>query len=319
VVAGLLVGATGIAHAHLLFTALALGALAALLDRRREWLWFLVPAAMVGLPLVWAIRPPRSGLHWLVGWIASLNDQPWLWFWLRNVGLLLPLFAAVTAFGGVPRRLRRLSAPLWLWFVVPNIVAFHLTEWINTRFFLFWQLAACIAVAALLGGAWRLAVHRAWHRVVLDLAVILAVFALTVSGGLDALRSVQRSTAIPWVEVGDVAAAEWLRDNADIDDSIAYGAHNTSAAATMSGVSALSGYPGWTVDQVIDWWARVLASESILAGAPDAMDLVERDGIDFVVIGPRERSEYGASDDYWEEHGSLVFEDGDYGIYRVVP
>jgi hypothetical protein len=316
-VAGLLVAATGISLAHLLVTALALGALAALFDRRREWLWFLVPAAVVGLPLVWAIRPPRSGLHWLVGWIAPLNDQGWLWFWLRNVGLLLPLFAAVTVFGGVPRRLRRLSAPLWLWFVIPNLVVFQITDWYNTRFFLFWQLAACIVIAALLGGMWHHAVARPWHRPIVDLAVVAATFLLTVSGGLDALRSMQRSTAIPWVETGDVAAAGWLRENADSDDSIVYGAHTTSASAALSGVSALSGYPGWIADTVIDWSERVAASASILAGGPDAMDDVERYGIDFVVIGPRERSDYGASDDFWNEHGSLAFEDGDYRIYRV--
>jgi hypothetical protein len=316
-VAGVLVGSTGIALAHLLATALALGALAALFDRRREWLWFLVPAALIGLPLVWAIRPPRNGMRWLVGWIAPLNDQAWLWFWLRNVGLLLPLFAAVAVFGGVPRRLRRLSAPLWLWFIVPNVIAFHLTEWNNTRFFLFWQVAACIVVGALLSGMWRRAVTRAWHRIALDLAVILAVFALTVSGGLDALRSVQRSAAIPWVGTGDLAAAEWLRDNADAGDRIVYGAHNTSAVAAVSGVAALSGYPGWTYDLVNDWSERLEASRSILAGDNRATDQVERYGIDFVVIGPRERSEYGASDDYWEEHATLAFEDGDYRIYRV--
>jgi hypothetical protein len=316
-VAGLLVGSTGIALAHLLFTALALGALAALFDRRREWLWFLVPAALIGLPLVWAIRPPRNGMRWLVGWIAPINDQTWLWFWLRNVGLLLPLFAAVVVFGGVPRRLRRLSAPLWLWFIVPNLIAFHLTEWNNTRFFLFWQLGACIVVAALLSRAWRCRVNRPWHRLALDLVVVAVVVALTVSGGLDALRSMQRSSAIPWVGNGDVAAAKWLRDNADSEDSIVYGAHNTSAAAALSGVSALSGYPGWIFDLVNDWWERLEASRSVLSGDDGSAAELERYGIDFVVIGPRERSEYGASDEYWEENGSLVFEDGDYRIYRV--
>jgi uncharacterized membrane protein len=119
------------------------------------------------------------------------------------------------------------------------------------------------------------------------------------------------------VDNGDLAAAEWLRENTDSDDSIIYGAHNTSAAAALSGVSALSGYPGWTFDLVNDWSARLEASRSGLSGGDGSTEELERYGVDFVVIGPRERSEYGASDEYWEENGSLVFEDGDYRIYRV--
>ena len=146
--AGVLVGFTGLVHVHVLGTVLALAALAALRDRRRAWLWFLVPAAVIGVPLAWAIRPQTNSMRWLVGWMAGDADQPWIWFWLRNVGLLLPLFLGITVLGGVPRRIRRLTAPLWLWFVVPNLVAFHPAEWNNTKFFLFWQLAACLAIAA---------------------------------------------------------------------------------------------------------------------------------------------------------------------------
>jgi hypothetical protein len=34
-------------------------------------------------------------------------------------------------------------------------------------------------------------------------------------------------------------------------------------------------------------------------------------------MGPVERSEFGGSDEYWMANGSLVFQQGDYRIYRV--
>ena len=34
--------------------------------------------------------------------MAPGADQNWLWFWFRNVGLLLPLFLAVVVFGLAP-------------------------------------------------------------------------------------------------------------------------------------------------------------------------------------------------------------------------
>jgi hypothetical protein len=318
--AGLLIGVTGIVQAHMLVTALALGALALVADRERTWWWFLVPAALVGVPLTGSIRPQTNTMRWLLGWMAADSGQSWPWFWLRNVGVLLPIFAAIALLGGVPRRLRRLTAPLWLWFIVPNLVAFHPSEWNNTKFFLFWQFGGCIVVAA-----WLVSILRrsaAWSRPAVTLAaqtVVVAVVLVMVSaGGLDAVRAMQRSTSIPWVDEADVEAAVWLRGNSDPDDVIVYGTHNTSAVAALGGRRAVSGYPGWTRDLgIADWVARWNDSGVVLRGEPGTDAAIARYGIDFVVIGPRERREMAASDDFWRGAGTLVFEAGEYRIYRV--
>lgn len=327
--AGLLVGTTGISHVHTLVTALALGGLAWLADRRATWWWFLGPALAIGLPLTWAISPDTSAVRWLPGWMAPGADQAWAWFWLRNVGLLLPLVLGISLLGGVAPRLRRLTLPLWLWFVVPNVVAFHPGEVNNTKFFLFWQLGGCLLVADLVRrhlvapalAARAPSARRSPVPWLGRLAVaVLLVASLTVTGGLDALRAMQRSSAIPWVDAGDVAAARWLRARAPLDARLVYGASNTSAVAALSGVPALTGYYGWTDDLgIASAGDRVVANRTILSGGPGAADLVRRYGVDYVAIGPRERYEAGASDSYWAEHGVLVFSQGQYQLYEVRP
>jgi uncharacterized membrane protein len=218
----------------------------------------------------------------------------------------------------VPRRIRRLTTPLWLWFVVPNLVAFHPGEWNNTKFFLFWQLAGCLAVGAWVRGLVGRGLRRGAGRAARAAVAGLVVAALTVTGGLDTVRAMQRSAAIPWADGDDVAAAHWLRSTAAPGDRLVYGATNTSAVAALSGVPALSGYPGWTNDLGLpDWSDRVEASRRILAGEADVDELIERYGIDYVVIGPRERAEMDASDAFWDRHGELVFARGDHRIYRV--
>jgi hypothetical protein len=99
-----------------------------------------------------------------------------------------------------------------------------------------------------------------------------------------------------------------------------YGAHNTSAVAALSGVSALIAYPGWVDDLGIpDWSLRFLATRTILSGADGALDEARRLGVDYVVIGPRERYELEASDSFWGEHSTVGFEAGEYKIYVVPP
>lgn len=333
--AGVLIGLSAIVFVHLLFTALVLGALAAFADRRshrRQWRWFLAPAAVIGLPIAAALNPPTSALRWMLGWLAADADQPWLWFWLRNVGLFLPLFALVVVARWAPARLRRLSAPLWLWFVVPNLIAFHPAAWNNTKFFLFWQWAGAVVIAATLrrlldpvvrpradghDGAGR-HVDERWRRAVAVAATAVAVGALTVTGTLDTVRGMQRSSAIPWVSADDVAAAGWLRHHRQDGDVLVYGVGNTSAVAALGGVPAVSGYLGWTFDLGLpDAFARERASREILAGAETALALAEHYGVTIVAIGPHERAALGGDDAFWSAHGELVFAQGEYRLYRL--
>jgi hypothetical protein len=338
VVAGVLVGLSGIGWVHLMFSALALGALAGLADRRARagaatWWWFLVPAAVTGLPLAWAITPERNSLRWHVGWMAPAAEQSWIVFWLRNAALLLPLFLGISLLGGVPHRLRRLSAPLWLWFIVPNLVAFHPWDWNNTKFFIFWQWAGSIVVAAWLVERVRWATRRRADDAADDgsgryrrFAVVAAVAAgcalllasLTVTGAVDTVRAMQRTSATPWATAADVEAAEWLRRNHAPGDVLVYGATNTSAVAASSGVPAVSGYPGWTDDLgLVDWLDRWAASMEILGGGPRTDELIARYGVDFVVLGPQEIAEATADPTFWDRRGTKVFELDGYRIYRT--
>lgn len=318
--AGVLVGVTGIAHVHMLATGLALGGLAWLFDRRREWWWFLGPAAVIGLPMAWAIAPPTSEMRWLVGWMAAEDQQAWPLFWLRNAGLFAPLFLLVALLGGARQRLLRLSTPLWLWFIAANLISFHPWSGNNAKFILFWQLAGCIVLADAGRRAWFATRHSSVRRWTIRAAVAVLGLTLVATGGIDTVRGMQRSTAIDWVSADEVEVADWLRANAEPGDVLVYGASNTSAVAALGGVPAVSGYPGWTADLgLADWDTRVLDSGAILSGAPTAAELVEAYGVDWVAIGPWERSEYEASDEYWAAHGALVAQEGEYRLYQVSP
>ena len=317
--AGLLLGVLGIGHAHMLLTGLALGGLAWAVDRRRTWWAFLAPAAAIGLPLAWAIAPQTNSIRILLGWMAPAAGQSWPWFWLRNVGLLLPLWLGIALLGGGLSRLRRLTTPLWLWFVVPNVVAFHPSEWNNTKYFLFWQLGGCLVIGSWLAERWRRAgLARTAVGVATRVGVAVVVVVMVSAGGLDAVRAMQRTTSIPWADADDLAAAEWLRDNSDAGEVIVHGMSNSSAVAALSGRLAVSGYIGWTYDLgVPDWSQRWNDVRTILSGAPEAEEAISRYGVDLVVIGPRERSEHLASDAYWSTVGVLVYERGAYRIYRT--
>jgi len=93
--------------------------------------------------------------------------------------------------------------------------------------------------------------------------------------------------------------------------------HSTQSPAPV-GRRAVSGYPGWTYDLGLpDWASRWNDSGEILRGGQGADAALERYGVDYILMGPIERSQFQGSDEYWTRHGTLVFDKGDYRIYRV--
>ncbi|HQZ35597.1 MAG TPA: hypothetical protein PK020_14325 [Ilumatobacteraceae bacterium] len=319
IVAGVLIGLTGIAHVHMLFSGLALGSVAWLFDRRREWGWFVLSAAVVGLPIAWAISPTTSQMRWLVGWIAAEENQSWPLFWLRNAGIFLPLFLGVAAAGAANKRLLRLTMPLWLWFIAANLISFHPWSGNNAKFFLFWQLGGCVVIADFLRRLW-LRRGSVGLRVLRRAGAVVAFCALIVTGGVDTVRGMQRTTAFPWVTADEVVVADWLRAHQRPGDVLVYGATNTSATAALGGVPAVTGYPGWTSDLGLpDWYDRVMQSGVVLSGGEQTADIVRAYGVTWVLIGPWERYQYAASDEFWSAHGELMVQSGDYDLYRVAP
>ena len=78
------------------------------------------------------------------------------------------------------------------------------------------------------------------------------------------------------------------------------------------------GYPGWLWTYGMPDYVQKGADEKlILDGDPAAMDLVRRYGVDYVMIGPQEIPR-GASRNYWDQHGTLVYDSGGYAVYKVL-
>jgi len=92
--------------------------------------------------------------------------------------------------------------------------------------------------------------------------------------------------------------------------------HN-SPIPTLAGRRELVGYPGWLWTYgLADYVQKEADDKRILAGDPSTPELVRKYGIDYVMIGPQEIPR-GASRAYWDVHGTKVYDDGEYAVYRV--
>jgi hypothetical protein len=314
VAAGVLVGALPLANGFAFVIVLAVVGTWVLLDRHQPWWRFFVPALVLGLPVAWWLQPPESSVRWLPGWMADGGVDGWLWFWFRNAGPFLVLLVVACAWRGTVRTgFVRAFLPVWLLWIVPNLVAFHPWEWNNTKYFAFWQL-----LGAFLVGAALVRIAR-WGPLGVATAA-LALVALTLSGGLDlAAATDEQASAIPWTSADGLRVAYWVRDELPRAAVLAVAPTNTEPVTSLSEHAVLSGYPGWTFDiGVPDWSLRADDEVAVLRGGPAGLDVARRRGVDYVVIGPLERApEVGADAAWWAGNATEVFRSGDWAVYAI--
>jgi hypothetical protein len=313
--AGLLAGIAPLFHVHGYGTAVALAAFWALFNRRREWTAFFLPALGLGLPVVaWMVAPGAHDLRWQVGWMAAADGahDSWLWFWLKNTGLFIPLLVVAQLWRGLlPAGLALHMAPLWLWFAVPNLLVFQPWDWDNTKFFVFWYAFGALLVGALLA---RLGSRRPEATVVA--AALAAVLCL--SGFLDLEHAFDPAVdRFPFTDPDGLRLAQWTRTSTPAHAIFLVAPDHNQPVPTLGGRRVAAGYPGWLWTYGLpDWVERTGNAQAMLRGGPGTDALLRRYGVSYVVIGPEEEA-LGAQPEYWAGRGRLVFSSGPYLVFAV--
>lgn len=320
--AGVLAGFTPWFHVPAYGTVVALAAFWVLLDRRREWVAYFVPALVLGLPGIAWMWPPGAIPHtFQLGWMAMTDGHTdnVVWFWFKNLGLFIPLLLVAQFWVRIPFRLG--FAPLWLWFLVPNLFLLTPWEWDNTKFFIFWALFGSFLVGALLAAIFRSGRARA------ALATVLLA-GLCLTGLLDLTRAQDLTqNTYQFTDAAGVRAAAWVRANTPADAVFLVAYDHNEPIPSLSGRRIVIGFPGWLYTYgLTDWYPKVLDAQTMLEGGPGTPGLVRRYHVSYVVIGPHElqpqemldsRNPYQANLQYWRRHATAVYGDGEYTIFRT--
>jgi uncharacterized membrane protein len=84
----------------------------------------------------------------------------------------------------------------------------------------------------------------------------------------------------------------------------------------LTGRRSLLGYPGWAWSRGLDYTEREDTIRRIYKGNVDAAELMRREHIAYVVIGPLERQSMSANEAFFSNYVK-VSECGPYDLYKV--
>ncbi|HEY8862547.1 MAG TPA: hypothetical protein VIO37_00045 [Candidatus Dormibacteraeota bacterium] len=331
---GVVAGILPLYHVHAYGTVVVLALFWALLfSRRAQWLAFFIPALLIGIPILLWMWPaantsvcgdgPHLGGYCIeLGWLSSLDWQrdgviwigrDFVWFWIKNTSVFIPLLLTGHLLRQwIPTGFVNWFTPMWLWFLVPNVILLQPWDWDNTKFFIFWALLGSIVVGGVLARMFQRGTGMA-------IAASALLVLLGLSGALDLARASDYSvSSVQFTDAGGLQVAEWVRGHTNATAVFAVADEHNSPIPTLAGRRALIGYPGWLWTYGLpDYVAKGADLKRILDGDPSAPDLVRKYGVDYVMIGPQELPR-GASRAFWDEHGTLVYDKEGYAVYRVV-
>jgi len=305
-VAGALAGMLPLFHAHSVLVLVPLIIGLVWLNKSRTWLYFFLPAAILGLPqVVYYLTAPSQGaaLTLQPGWMKPAGSNFFL-YWIQNTGLLVP--AAIAGLVMKNRRnIQLLTGVGLLLFVAANVWLIAQWEWDNTKIFLYWLLFTLPIVGWVSVEAMKRT--PAWVHILILLTLVLH----GVSGFIDlTYLMIKPQQYVVW-DTNAVKFAQQVKDTTSPNAVIVTApVHNSSIELT--GRPRYIGYAGHVWSHGINGYAREQALKNFYEGrATNLPEGIAR----YVVVSPAERTIYPnlVIQKTWQP----LLEQGPYQLYRL--
>ena len=148
--------------------------------------------------------------------------------------------------------------------------------------------------------------------------ILLIVFlTMTGSGLLANLNQLTGKERQPLLTREEIEFASFVRGSTDEASIIAVGLQHNHPVPMLTGRQVVMSYPGWLWSHGYDYSERESDLRAIYALSSDVTRLIEKYGIDFVVVGPNETFQLGANRDAFRSMFRSVGGTANYELFSV--
>ncbi|MBC7900643.1 MAG: hypothetical protein H7070_11400 [Saprospiraceae bacterium] len=310
--------------------------------RWRDWIGFGAGVAVIAVPeLLWSISGSATEtgkfFEFHFGWDSGQIN--FLWFWIKNTGILFAMIGAgiylVYLTQGLhaakeetrkiektkkgkgltdsplipyPQSLLLFYVPFAFLFILSNVTKLAPWEWDNIKVLIYWFVGSIPFIAFALAWLWR---KTTAFQVIAAVCLIVLIF----SGALDVWRTASGQINFKVFEADGVLVAERIKQRTP-QTSLFLNAPTYNSAVVLSGRQSLMRYPGHLGSHGIDYTERERDVKSMYAGGPAASALLQKYGIDYVLISPEEKSAAGANEAFFSQF-PVIAEAGQYKVYKI--
>ncbi len=326
---GLLAGMLSLIHLHSLVVLFVVtGFLFAFQPRKwKTWIAFGLGVAVIAVPvLLWSISGSATEtskfFDWHFGWDKKPDDS-FVWFWIKNTGILIPMIAA-GIWVYLTQRLKindesdgkkfnlgplvLFYIPFVFLFILSNVAKLAPWQWDNIKVLIYWFLMSIPLVSLAIAWAWE-------KSAILKGVAVGCLVALTLAGALDVFRTVSGELKFRVFETDGIKVAEQIKAKTP-QKALFLNAPTFNSAVVLSGRQSLMRYTGHLTSHGIDIGSRENDVKQIYQGGAAADALLAKYNIDYVLVSHEERNTMKANEEFFRKF-PLAAEAGEYRVYKV--
>ncbi|OGD85580.1 hypothetical protein A2164_04155 [Candidatus Curtissbacteria bacterium RBG_13_35_7] len=325
--AGILVGILPFFHSHTLLTlgiVLPVFALVNLINRSiREvkkvilsWIMFGGIAFVLIVPQLFLFFSPSisaNAIHLQLGWMAHLKNENFIWFWIKNTGLMIPLILILPLVIKKERLLSLLKfyAPFAIVFIIANLIIFQPLEYDNSKLFNYWYIFSAPLVATVI-------VKFLQNNFFLKVLGIIIFVVIILSGFLDVWRlNNYKKNKILMFDNESINLADFISDNTEPRSVFVTAIQHNHPVLSLAGRRVLVGYTGWLWTYGINYGPREQDVRNIYQGDNLSKNLFHKYDVNYLVIGPVERSQFQINEQFFEQNYTRIYSTPAYRLYKI--
>ncbi|MDT7778777.1 MAG: hypothetical protein QOC99_1289 [Acidobacteriota bacterium] len=308
--AGVLAGLLPLFHTH---TYIAVGLVSIFLfvmRPRRAWLAFWTPAVLLAAPYLLDLARHAAATGGILrlqpGWMG--DDAPsFTLYLLRNFGL--PLLLAVPAWLDAPRVWKSFYIAFVLLLVFSLVVVVSPNVFDNGKLTYYWHALNSVLIAR-----WLVHLARARRLRLLTAPLALLLVLCSVATGLAALQAESRASSRLFTDA-DFDAAQFARAYTPPRALFLTAPVINQPVLCLAGRPVVRGATAWLWGHGYEFREREADVRRIYAGAPNALELLQYYGVDYVYLGEAERRELKADTSFFESNFTAVYRGAGITIY----
>lgn len=323
---GLWAGAMPMVHTHsfLALGLISLGALVGMLfksgERAKQILLLFglygVIAVALAAPqlLTWTFPQTMAGgsLKFRFNWVNWKNGgliDDYLWFWVKNVGLVFLLL--VPAALSCDKRRKSLALGALFVFVAAELFQFQTNEYDNNKLF----YVAFLLMMPLVGQYLTALYGRL--KGIRGRAFLLGVFLLasTLSGGVTLAREAVSDYQL--FSASEAKMAQTIDENAPPEAVFLTGTQHVNAVSALAGRKIVCGPGTYLYFHGIDFSQQEADVQRMYEYPAAYQGLFQKYGVSYVYISDWERGAYAVDEDYFAENCRLWAREGGVTVYRL--